>query len=139
MVARGRTLLVVDSDPNCVEALRPLLEKRVHRILVATSGQEGLRYIEREKPDVILLEAMLPDGLQGFHLVWQLRNHPDESLRCIPVVVATSLHSTTDLRLYPHLGDADYRPGEYLPVQDFLDKPVAAEELARRLETFLQD
>lgn len=139
MVCEGRTILVVDPDPTTLETLKPVLETKMHRIVAATTGREGLRCIEREKPDLILLEAMLPDGLEGFHLVWELRNHPDESLRDIPVVVATALHRTTDLRLYPHLGDADYRPGEYLPVQGFLDKPVSAEVLVRCLQRFLED
>jgi CheY-like chemotaxis protein len=139
MVVKGRTILVIDPDQETVEALRPLMKERACTVVQAATREEGFRCIEHDRPDVILLEAMLPDGIEGFHLVWQLRCHPNTSICNIPIVVATWLHRTTELRLYPHLSDCEYGPGEFLPVQDFIDKPVTSQALANCLCRFLPD
>ncbi len=67
---------------------------------------------------------MMPEGTEGFHLVWKLRQMEDESLRNTPIIMATGIHQTTPLRFYPEQTDGSYQPGEYLPVQAWIDKPV---------------
>jgi CheY-like chemotaxis protein len=85
--------------------------------------------VRSEKPDLILLDVMMPSATEGFHFVWKLRNLEGEYFRTVPVIVLTAIHERTELRFYPDSSDGTYRAGEYLPVQDFLDKPVEPSRL----------
>ena len=130
-------ILIVEDDPDVVAVTQMLLERRGYRIVTAPSAPEGKRKVEGERPDLILLDIMLPLGTEGFDLVWSLRKHPDPVLRDTPIVVMSAIHRTTELRLYPEEADPEYAPGEFLPVQAFLDKPVIFDELARVVESVL--
>ncbi len=137
MAPGNGTILIVEDDPDMVMAMRLALEARGHRVVAAGSAAEGKRLLEETGPDVILLDIMLPTGTEGFHFVWDTRNHPDLKLRQTPIVVVSAIHCATELRLYPDAADQEYGPGEFLPVQGFLDKPVDPDELARRVEVHL--
>jgi len=130
-------ILIVEDDPDIVAVTRMLLERRGYRIVTAADAPEGKRRVEGERPDLILLDIMLPLGTEGFHFVWDLRKHPDPVLRDTPIVVMSAIHRTTELRLYPDEADPEYAPGEFLPVQAFLDKPVIFDELAHVVESVL--
>lgn len=139
---RGRrqppaAILVVDDDPDFALATRLALERRGYRVSTAANPEEARRKVEEERPDLILLDIMMPTGTEGFHFVWALRHHPDAALRETPIVVMSAIHRTTDLRLYPEEADQEYGPGEFLPVQAFLDKPVDLRELAHVIEAVL--
>jgi CheY-like chemotaxis protein len=126
-------ILVVDDDPDLVEAIRVVLESKDYQVLAAGSAPDGLALARRERPDLILLDVMMPEGTEGFHFVWTLRREAEAGVRDIPIIVLTAIHDKTELRFYPDTGDGTYEPGEYLPVQDFLDKPIAPAELLKRV------
>ncbi len=130
-------VLILDNDPDMVSGTRLALEKRGYSVITALSALEGQGMVEAERPDLILLEIMIPAGTEGFHFVWRLRKHSDPVLRNTPVVVVSAIHRTTELRLYPELADRDYAPGEFLPVEAFLDKPVDLPLLAHTVERVL--
>ncbi|MBI2865200.1 MAG: response regulator [Chloroflexi bacterium] len=130
-------ILAIDDDLDLVQATRIVLESRGYRVVSAGSAEEGLKKVAEDKPDLILLDVMLPTGTQGFHFAWNLRNNPDPALRDIPIIVVSAIHSTTGLRLYPEVSDPLYQPGEFLPVQCFLDKPVPPQVLLREVEKAL--
>ncbi len=134
----GQKILVIDDDPDMVEVMRVVLESRGYRVSSAASAPEGMARAEQERPDLILLDVMMPTGTEGFHFVWSLRNHRDPSLRNVPIIVVSALHRTTDLRFYPQAADTTYAPGEFLPVQDFVDKPIDPTDLVRRVERVLK-
>lgn len=130
-------ILIVDHDTASTDALKLLLQSWAYGVSSAKTPQEAMEKLEKERPDLVLLEVMLPRGTEGFHFVWDLRNHPIPELRTIPVIVISHLHKTTDLRFYPHLSDQHYLPGEYLPVQGFLDKPSPPAILALHIKNIL--
>jgi len=76
----------------------------------------------------------MPKGTEGFQFVWELRNSPDAPIRDVPIIMLTGIHDHTELRFYPQSGDGTYEAGEYLPVQDFLDKPIDVEKLLAAVE-----
>lgn len=80
---------------------------------------------------------MMPTGTEGLHFVWDIRKHPDPAVSGVPIIIMSAIHRTTDLRLYPEEGDQEYGPGEFLPVQGFLDKPVELGELVHRVQSLL--
>lgn len=136
-MARTPTILIIDDDPDFIESLRMVLETCPIRVLSAGSSEEGMCGVERERPDLILLDIMMPEGTEGLHFVWKLRRHHREALRRIPVVIITSIHHTIDLRLYPDQRDTSYGDGEFLPVQGFLDKPIKPGELLNLVNRFV--
>ena len=130
-------ILIVDDDRDLVASLRLLLERAGYLVCDAAGPGEGLEKVERERPDLILLDVMMPGATEGFHFVWKLRRRGEAYFRDVPIVMLTAIHDRTDLRFYPESGDGSYRAGEYLPVQEFLDKPVEPRNLLARVAAVL--
>ena len=135
MAGKAR-VLVIDDDPDVLATTQLFLESRGHEVLTAPGPAEGMRQLEIEKPDVVVLDVMMPHGTEGFQWLWSVRRHADAAVREVPVIVVTSIHETTPLRF--HEGDAD-ETGDYLPAQAFFDKPVDPDELAAKIEALLSD
>jgi CheY-like chemotaxis protein len=83
---RGR-LLVVDDDPQVVDLVRQLLDDQSYEIKSASDGEEALEEIARQRPDVVLLDLLMP-RMDGFGVIEALRHDP--RYRDIPVVVLTA-------------------------------------------------
>lgn len=135
---RQRKILVIDDDPDIVESIELVLKANSYQVATAGSAEEGLAKTRAEKPDLILLDIMMPEGIEGFQFVWDLRADSDPAVRNTPIMVLTAIHSTTELRFYPEQSDTTYKEGEYLPVQGFIDKPVEPRELLSRLKKVLE-
>jgi len=130
-------ILMVDDDRDLVTTLRMVLEQAGYRVVSAPDAEQGMVQAEAERPDLILLDIMMPNATEGFHFVWKLRRRTEAYFQKVPVVVLSAIHSTTDLRFYPDSGDGTYRAGEFLPVQDFVDKPVDPTQLLERISRAL--
>jgi CheY-like chemotaxis protein len=130
-------VLTVDDDRDLVEVLRLVLENGGYEVIAAYDGPTGLALVQSDRPDLILLDVMMPNATEGFHFVWKLRQLEGEYFRDVPVIMLTAIHERTELRFYPESGDGTYRAGEFLPVQGFLDKPVDPKALLDRVERVL--
>jgi CheY-like chemotaxis protein len=84
MNAESKRLLVVDDDPSMRESLEELLRNQGYRVLTAPDGEEGLRVVHDESPDLVILDVAMP-GLDGFHVATLLKKDP--ILRQIPIVL----------------------------------------------------
>lgn len=82
-----RSVLVVDDDPDALDLVMALLEGSGYEARTSTTGREALEEIERERPDVIILDLMLPE-MDGFEVVHRLSLNPD--WRTIPVILVTA-------------------------------------------------
>jgi len=131
-------VLIVDDDPDLRESVKIVLESRGYRVVSAEDAESGLAKARAERPDLILLDVMMPTGTEGFHFVWKLRQEKDSGVRDVPIIMLTAIHEQSELRFYPEESDGTYAPGEYLPVQDFIDKPVEPEQLLARVERTLR-
>jgi len=132
-------ILVVEDDRDMAEAIRLTLENAGYQVVNAYDPDEAWQKVNAEKPDLIVLDIMMPTGTEGFQFVWKLRSpQTDESIRNVPIVIMSSLHSTTELRFYPDRYDASYGPGDFLPVQEFLDKPVDPVKLVETVKRILR-
>ena len=136
-MSEGRKVLLVDDDRDLVAALRVAFERKGYRVVAAYDAAQGLSTTEEERPDLIVLDIMMPNATEGFHFVWKLRQREESYFRDVPVVVLSAIHEKTDLRFYPESADGTYRAGEFLPVQDFMDKPVDPERLISRASELL--
>ncbi len=92
IAARHGRLLVVDDDPQVVDIVRQLLEGEPYEIEAAGDGQEALEAVARQRPDVILLDLLMP-RMDGFTFMEHLRQ--DQEQRLIPVIVLTAKTLTT--------------------------------------------
>jgi two-component system alkaline phosphatase synthesis response regulator PhoP len=123
-------ILLVDDDKDFVEATKMVLESKPYEVVVAYNGDEGLAKARKEKPDLIILDIIMPVK-DGFSAAEQLKKDP--ALKKIPVIMLTSFSEKggeTSLSVSQGLAlDAD----------DYVDKPVAPQELLRRVESLLKN
>lgn len=126
-------ILVIDDDPDIIEAVRMTLESAGHDVMEAHSGKEGLAMVEKERPDLIILDVMMETHTEGFQVALKLRS-PDPAskfatFKNIPILMLTAIHSTTPLRFEPDI--------DYLPVELFVDKPIDPDDLIRKVDWVL--
>ena len=127
-------VLVIDDDQDILDTTRLFLESRGYEVLTAPGPEEGTRQLEDGRPDVVVLDVMMPHGTEGFTWLSKLRHHRDPELRELPVIVLSAIHDTTPLRFSE--GDAD-ETGSYLPAQAFIDKPIDPDKLVAKIEAVL--
>ena len=137
-MAEATKILVVDDDPDIVESSRLVLESAKYQVPTAGSPEEAWEQATTSKPDLILLDIMMPDRTEGFQFVWKLRNQAPEDVRDTPIIVVSAIHETTDLRFYPEQSDGTYGAGEFLPVQGFIDKPLEPKSLLARIAELIK-
>ena len=130
-------ILVVDDEPNVSRAVQLALQAKGHEVTTASSKEEAEEAAVAGKPDLMVVDVMMPGGTEGFHLVWKIRQAEDEKVKNVPIIMATGIHGTTDLRFYPDQTDGTYQPGEFLPVQGWLDKPVKVETLLEKVDKLI--
>ncbi len=98
MSPESKKLLVVDDDPAMRESLEELLRNQGYRVLTAPDGEEGLRVVHDESPDLVILDVAMP-GLDGFHVATLLKKDP--TLKQIPIVLYSgSVGESFALRAY---------------------------------------
>jgi DNA-binding response OmpR family regulator len=119
---QARTILLVDDDAEVIEAMRAVLETKGYRVVVARDGNAGLAAAERENPDLIVLDMMMPKK-SGFLVLEKLRTRPGGM---IPTIMVTANEGSRH-RAY----------AEFLGVRDYLRKPFAIEKLVRSIEKIL--
>jgi len=131
-------ILIVDDDKDLVVALRFALEREGYQVASAHDLTVGLEAASAERPDCIVLDIMMPHATEGFHFVWRLRQQDEAYFRNVPIIVLSAIHERTDLRFYPDSSDGTYQAGEFLPVQDFVDKPIDPALLLERIDRALR-
>jgi CheY-like chemotaxis protein len=134
----GKKILLVEDDPDTLEAVVPVLKQHGYSVVSTPKAAEGLDSVKSERPDLVLLDVMMPAGTEGFHFVWALRKEKEEALRETPIIVLMAMHENSPLKLYGDEQDSTYSPREYLPVQGFLDKPIDLGRLLAELQRQLR-
>lgn len=120
---RNDVVLVVDDSPNALSLINDALEGAGLDVLVALEGRQALTICKRIRPDIILMDAVMP-VLDGFETCKQLKADPD--LAAIPVVFMTGLTDTDDIVRGLDSGGVDY-----------LTKPISPNELLARIRVHL--
>lgn len=124
-------ILIIDDDPDIVEAMRVVLESRNYQVVSAGSGEKGLKVAELYKPDLIILDVMMETGDKGFDVARELKTQQD--YKDIPILMVTAIKTRTGLDFKKEAGDQDW-----LPVDDYVDKPLKPEELISKVEALLR-
>ncbi|HOC42148.1 MAG TPA: response regulator [Thermoanaerobaculales bacterium] len=131
------TVLIVDDDVDLVESLRMFLERGGYAVRTAHDAETGLERVDGDRPDLILLDVMMPESTEGFQFIWRLRQRDEEYFRKVPVIMLTSVVERTGLRFYPASEGGSYPAGDPAPVQDFIDKSVEPDVLLERVRAAL--
>ncbi|MCL5798748.1 MAG: response regulator [Gammaproteobacteria bacterium] len=116
-------ILIVDDSPTEVHILRSALVKYGHNIVTATSGEEALEVARIERPDLILMDVVMP-GMNGFQATRKLSLDPE--MKSIPVIVVSNKSQETD-RIW------GIRQG----AKDYLTKPVSEATLIESVRKVL--
>ncbi len=124
----SKKILLVDDDPDMVEAVATILESKRYRVAAAYGGIEGLEKAKTENPDLIVLDVMMPDK-DGYTVCKELKADPE--LSKIPVLLLTAVVSHIPTTRYTQ------QMGIETEADDYLDKPVEPKELVKRIETLL--
>src|SRR5262245_48365533 len=119
-----KRVLLVDDDPEIIDAIRIALESRGYRIMIARDGNQGLAMAEREDPDLVILDMMMPKR-SGFLVLEKLRlTHPKK----MKVIMITA-----------NEGSRHKAYAEMLDVNDYIRKPFAMDRLLESVERQLAD
>src|SRR5206468_5574980 len=114
-------ILVIEDEPANIQTLSTLLKERGYNINIATNGRQGLEVLERIRPDLILLDIMMPE-IDGFETCRRIK--ASTALREIPIIFLTAQTDT-----------ADIVRGFELRAVDYVAKPYTAHELLARANT----
>jgi len=116
-------ILVVDDDPDFVEATRMVLESAGHTVISAADGDEGLRMVRQQQPDLVILDVIMKTVLDGLHMSQEMAEDPEQ--RNTPILMVTSIANSDYAALFP--------TDEYVHIDDFVSKPIAPDDLLRRV------
>jgi len=120
-----KKILVVDDDPGAVELLREILSVQNFRVISATNGDEAVKKVREEKPDIVVLDVVLP-GLSGVDVCRILKQ--DKTTHSIPIVMLSGRAMETRDKVTGFEAGAD----------DYLTKPFEAKELVARIKALLR-
>ena len=118
-------ILVVDDEPNIVQTLQDRLEMNEYEVITAGDGREGLKKAQQEKPDVILLDVIMP-VMDGHEMLEALRRQPDYD--DISVIMLTARSQTQDIARANACG-----------IDDYIVKPFDLSELLEKIETVVEN
>ena len=120
-----KEILIVDDEPGVAVAIQFLMEQQGHRVMVAQRGEDALDLIYKYKPDLVLLDIMLP-GISGWEVCEIIRLNPD--YRKIIIVFLTARNTEVEIA-----------KGLALGADDYITKPFSNDELVARVNTLLED
>lgn len=121
----GTTILIAEDEPYIVESLNFLLSREGHRVLSVNDGAQVLETIQREKPDLLVLDVMLPTS-NGFEILRQIRGK--QELTDLPVLALTAKGQEADRKLMLDLG-----------ANEFVTKPFSNQDLVDRISSLLAE
>ncbi len=119
-------ILVVDDDPDILDALSMILESQGYQVVTARDGVEGLANLKAEKPDLMILDLMMPK-MDGWAVCKELQDPRWAKYRDIPILILTSVREEASRRRY------ELETGLELDVDDYVEKPISPDILLERV------
>ena len=123
-------ILVVDDDPDILEALTMILESRGYQVVTARDGVEGLANLKAEMPNLMILDLLMPK-MDGFAVLKELQDPRWSKYRDIPILILTSVREEASRRRY------ELETGLELGVDDYIEKPMPPDVLLDRVGKLL--
>ncbi len=124
MASLPARVVCIEDEPEMIDLVRMILSRRGFDVFGAPSGQEGLQMIEHMRPDLVLLDLMMPD-MDGWEVYQRMK--ANSALKHIPVIVVTAKAQSIDKMLGLHIAKVD----------DYITKPFGPAELLNSIEKVL--
>ena len=124
-------ILVVDDDPDILDALTMILESKGYEVVTAGNGVEGLARLEAEYPDLMILDLLMPK-MDGFAVYKELQSKKWAKHKNMPILILTSVREEASRRRY------ELETGAELGVDDYVEKPFPPDLLLKRVERLFQ-
>ena len=120
METTQKTVMIIEDEPDAAELFAEMMRLNGHRVLKTYSGAPAMTLIEQEKPDLIILDIMMP-GISGLDVLQYVRKHPDYS--AIPVVVVSARATAADIAEGMKAGATVYltKPVSYTDLKNAVD------------------
>jgi two-component system KDP operon response regulator KdpE len=119
---RKERILVVDDEPRLVRLVREVLQAMGYRVITAGDGKAALEMVAIERPDLVLLDVLLPHGMDGYEICRRLRE-----FSAVPVIMLTA-----------KAREEDKLKGFGMGADDYLTKPFSSRELLARVQAILR-
>jgi len=126
MAETTRRVVYIEDEPEMIDLVRLILSRKNFEVIGANGGRAGLELVRKLRPDLVLLDLMMPD-VDGWEVYQQLK--ADEQTRSIPVIIVTAKAQTIDKVLGLHIAKVD----------DYISKPFSPKELVESLERVLEN
>src|SRR5213593_4789512 len=120
-MASGKTILIVDDDYELSDGIRAVLENQGHRVLQARDGQQGKQMVDNHRPDLMILDMMMP-RMGGYPVLEHFKGTTDA-----PSIIMITANAGSRHKAY----------AEYLGVIDYIRKPFAMERLLEAVQKAL--
>jgi two-component system, OmpR family, response regulator VicR len=117
-------VVCIEDEPEMIDLVRVILGRRGFNVIGANGGIEGLETVRQQKPNLVLLDLMMPD-MDGWEVYQQMKADPE--LKEIPVIVVTAKAQSIDKVLGLHIAKVD----------DYITKPFGPQELLSSVEKIL--
>jgi len=121
---------VIDDDPDIREALTLILESQDYEVITARYGAEGLEKVKANKPDLIILDLIMP-GVGGFAVYKKLKSPDRPDWNDIPILVLTSLREESSRARF------EEETGMEMSVDDYIEKPISPSLILERVGRIL--
>ena len=123
-------ILVIDDDPDILDAVTMILESQGYEVVTARDGIEGLATLKAENPDLMILDLLMPK-MDGFAVCQELQD-PRWSKYKVPILILTSVREEASRRRY------ELETGLALDVDDYVEKPMSPDVLLQRVNTLIK-
>jgi DNA-binding response OmpR family regulator len=124
MTDQIRHILCIEDEPEMIDLIRLILGRKGFEVSGASGGEEGINKVRQEKPDLVLLDLMMP-FVDGWEVYQQMK--ADETTKDIPVIVVTAKAQSIDKVLGLHIAKVD----------DYIAKPFSPKDLINSVERVL--
>ena len=124
-------ILVVDDDSDVLDALTMVLESRGYQVITAQDGIEGLACLKAEKPDLMILDLLMPK-MDGFGVMKELRDPRWAEFSEMPILIQTAVREKDSRRRY------ELETGVALGADDYVEKPASPDILLARAKKLIK-
>ena len=124
-------ILIVDDDSDVLDALTMVLESRGYQVITAQDGIEGLACLKAEKPDLMILDLLMPK-MDGFGVMKELRDPRWAEFGEMPILIQTAVREEASRRRY------ELETGVTLGAADYVEKPASPDILLARIKKLVK-